>query len=56
MLTIGQIIQEKQPEVFNMLLDQYNIEFALVPEEELTPFQKFLDKLMRQVPRMGRSV
>ena len=52
-LTVGEYIQQTQPEVIVAL----NYIWGPTPfedEELLTPFQKFLDRLMRQKPRPGK--
>ena len=51
-LTVGEYIQQTQPEVLTAINYVWG-PYPLQDEELLTPFQKFLDRLMRQKPRPG---
>lgn len=51
-LTIGQILGLKQPTVAEQIQQVWHVAFE---DEELTPFQRHLDKLMRQRPRPGKG-
>ena len=54
--TIGQYLKITQPGVFNTILRQFKINPSLSSrEEEFTPEQKYLDKIMKQKPRPGRG-
>jgi len=55
MYPIGLIIMFRQPEIYKELMRIYSIPFAEVPEDELTPEQRYLDRLMRQRPRPGKG-
>jgi hypothetical protein len=51
-LTVGEYIQQTQPEVLTAINYVWG-PYPIQDEELLTPFQKFLDRLMRQKPRPG---
>jgi hypothetical protein len=51
--TVGEYIQQTQPEVLTVINYVWG-PYPLQDEELLTPFQKFLDRLMRQKPRLGK--
>lgn len=49
--TIGEHLNDTQPAT----LEQIKKLICEVEEEEFTPFQRYLDRLMRQPPRPGRG-
>ena len=57
MCPIWLLIRYRQPGVYQKILRLYlpMIQFAAVPDEELTPEQRYLDKLMRQKPKPGKG-
>ncbi len=54
---IAEIVKQQQPAEWRVIQDVWGVTMldADDHEFELTPFQEFLDKLMRQVPRKGRG-
>ena len=53
MIKVGEYVHHKQPEIVPQLTVLGFQEIQ--PEEELSPFQQFLEKLMRQRPRPGKG-
>jgi len=57
-ITIRGYVRIKQPSVYMQIavwLDDELPDVVEVPEEELTPEQKYLEKLMKQIPRPGKE-
>lgn len=55
---VGEYIAGKQPELIAVLCPHLELTFAPGQpdqEEVLTPEQRYLEKLMKQVPRPGRG-
>jgi len=65
MFPIALILSSKQPDVYERIIKVFHIKrvilpepeitLVLVPEDELTPEQRMLDRLMRQRPRPGKG-
>lgn len=54
-LTVYQYVADTQPDVAKSLQEYWPFVLPEKEKEELTPYQKFLDKMMRQKPRPGKG-
>lgn len=53
---VGEYLSYTQPDVLKIIWKNMAKNMAIsFPEEEFTPFQKHLERLMRQAPRPGRA-
>ena len=52
MIPIGVIVRAKQPEIYEVLRMEYRLpEYRPQDEDDLTPFQRMIDRIMRHIPK-----
>ena len=52
MIPVGVIVKERQPEIYEVLRMEYRLpEYRPQDEEEFTPIQRMIDRIIRHIPK-----